>query len=236
MSENTNASQGLEYNIDIVFCIDISAGMAKDIEKIRQLLLNFPANLIHKHESKGKHVGELRVRFVLFPTTNSTDTFTFSSFQTFKVPKVIEQFREFVQNFQITEEQAEIRNSLVALSSSLDSDWTQSKGRQRHIVFMVTNLGFAHETNVVTSPNQEFSPEIHVLMESLNIQWGETGADSFLYGRKLKPATRRLILFAPDTQPWPAIGDIWPNTVWLPVFDISSDEFMMITEMLSNGI
>jgi hypothetical protein len=239
MSENTNASQGLEYNIDIVFCIDLSSGSSAELESLKDFVLRFPTDLIRRHESQGKNLRNIRVRFILFPDVSANHSHEFSYFLSLSSDKRSKQFQRFVQNLRSNKRQADAKEALHSLSNALHSDWTHHGERQRHIIVLATRVGLHEEFADVRSSDQKRFHEIDTLLKEITDYWEGTTSNSRPRGAKLGQAARRLILFAPDVYPWQMLADTWAQALWLPTRNLSEFtpiELETVVEVLSNGV
>jgi hypothetical protein len=239
MSENTKKNRGLGYNIDIVFCLDLSSTSAAELGNIKDFVLHFPTDLIHRHENVGKQLGNTRVRFILFPSVYSKLSHKFSHFQSLSSEKGSRRFQAFVQNLHVTDQQTDTKKSLRALSDALHSNWTQRGDRQRHIVVMATGLGHHDKFEGLRSSDQKNFPEIDSLIDELTNHWDGSATNYRPRKAKLGRGARRLVLFAPDTHPWQILGDTWAQALWLPtstMSEITREEFQTFAEVLSNGV
>ena len=59
----------INYNVDLVFCIDVTGSMDTIIEIVQYNALNLYQDIKTCMEQKGKHIDELRVRivYIVFP-------------------------------------------------------------------------------------------------------------------------------------------------------------------------
>ena len=56
----------IKYNVDMVFCIDVTGSMDNIIEIVQKNALNLYSDVSECMEAKGKHVDKLRVRIIAF--------------------------------------------------------------------------------------------------------------------------------------------------------------------------
>jgi hypothetical protein len=239
MSENTNASQGLEYHFDIVFCIDVSIKTSVEIESVKEFVLHLPTELIRLHEWKGKRLGNLRVRFILFPDVSGNHSHEFSHFLSLNSDGGSKRFQTFVQSLRLTKQQSDTEKSLHALFNALRSNWTQLGERQRHVVIMITNLGHLNKVGDLTSSEHRNSHEIDALLNEMTDYWHGATPKPGTRKAKLNQVAQRLILLAPDMYPWPTIGDSWAQSLFLPSQageGLSEVELQTIVDALSNDV
>jgi len=239
MSENTNASQGLAYNIDIVFCIDVSSLSSAELKSLNDFVLRFPTDLVRRHESQGKNLQNVRVRFVLFPDASANHSHEFSHFLSLNSEKGSERFQTFVQSLRLTKHQTDTKKSLRALFDALHSDWTQLGERQRHIIVLTTGVGLHGEIENIRSSDQKTFQEIDTLLNEMTDYWDGAMMKPGTRKAKLNQVARRLVLIAPDIYPWPTIGDSWAQTLFLPSKageGLSEVEYDTILEVIQNSV
>jgi hypothetical protein len=76
-------------------------------------------------------------------------------------------------------------------------------------------------------------------IDKLTDGWEGGGQSASGISTTLKQPARRLVLFAPDMYPWPAIGDSWQQTVFLPSKageGLAEVEYDTILEVLANSV
>ena len=111
----------------------------------------------------------------------------------------------FVSGLRIMGESDTPDSALEALDEAMRSDWVQVAAngeRLRHVIVLLTDGSI----NTVGEYSRELA--------ELEKRWGTTnGYDEHAVMHYIR---KRLLLVAPDMQPWPAIGDGWSNTAWFP--------------------
>ena len=111
----------------------------------------------------------------------------------------------FVSGLRIMGEGDTPNSALEALDEAMKSDWVQvatNGERLRHVIVLLTDGSI----NTVG----EYSRELAELKK----RWGNNyGYDEHAVMHYIR---KRLLLVAPDMQPWPAIGDGWSNALWFP--------------------
>jgi hypothetical protein len=66
------APRGLNYAVDIVFCIDVTGSMTPIIDQVKENALRFYDDVQSNLTAKGKNVDQLRVRVIGFATLRLT--------------------------------------------------------------------------------------------------------------------------------------------------------------------
>ena len=204
-------SQGLQYHIDIVFCIDCTGSMGPVIELVKEKVRKFPIDLKDALAKKEKEVHELRIRVVAFRDfASDSDALEVSEF--FMVEPSIDSanFESFVNRLVASGGGDEPESGLEALAVALGSDWTDKGDRQRHLIVMFTDASAHHLEKRIGAIPSAFTDVVPADFSGLFDNW--EGGQAV----KLKKAARRLIIFGPDDYPWNEIGDTWGQTVYLP--------------------
>ena len=111
----------------------------------------------------------------------------------------------FVSGLRIMGEGDTPNSALEALDEAMKSDWVQvatNGERLRHVIVLLTDGSI----NTVGEYSRELA--------ELEKRWGTSGVhDDHAVMHRFR---RRLLLVAPDMQPWSTIGDGWSNTAWFP--------------------
>ncbi len=206
-------SQGLQYHIDIVFCIDVTGSMSPVIDLVKEKVRKFSHELKDEYAKKDKVVDTLRIRVIAFrdfANENAADAMQASEFFTVEPGSDLAKFETFVNGLSASGGGDEPESALEALSIALSSNWTHEGDRQRHVIIMFTDAS-AHKLEArVGEVSEPFKDQVVSSLDDLTDRWdgGQTV--------RLKKAARRLLIFAPDAYPWNIIGDAWGQTVWLP--------------------
>ena len=58
--------QGMDYNVDIVMCIDATGSMASIIDDVKRNALSFYQKFVDEMEAKAKSVQQLRIKVIAF--------------------------------------------------------------------------------------------------------------------------------------------------------------------------
>jgi hypothetical protein len=232
-------TQGLTYKIDIVFCIDVTGSMQPFIDSVKSHVLSIPGELLYKFSAKGKTADQIRVRVVAFGDCKTdTNAINASPFFTVLPAEQNSEFDYFVSALR-AHGGGEPKSGLEALSVALCSDWVLDGDRQRHMIFLFTD-GLAHplEDRVGEIP-AAFASQIPSSIDKLTDGWEGGGQSASGFATTIRQPARRLVLFAPDMYPWPAIGDSWQQTVFLPSKagdGLAEVEYDTILEVLANSV
>ena len=227
-------SQGLNYHIDIVFCIDCTGSMSPVIDLVKDKVRKFPNDLKDALAKKDKQVHELRIRVIAFRDFESdSDALEASEFFVVEPSTDSANFESFVNRLGASGGGDEPESGLEALAIAMGSDWTDSGDKQRHLVVMFTDAS-AHklEDRVGAIPSQ-FIDVVPADFDGLTDNWD--GGQAV----KLKKTARRLIIFGPDCAPWNTISDAWGQVVYLPSQagkGLEDVEYSTLIDTLSNSV
>ena len=205
-------SQGLQYHIDIVFCIDCTGSMGPVIDLVKEKVRKFPTDLKDALAKKEKQVHELRIRVVAFRDLDSdSDALEVSEFFMVEPSTDSGNFESFVSRLGASGGGDEPESGLEALAIAMGSDWTDHGDKQRHLIVMFTDAS-AHklEDRIGAIPSQ-FADVVPADIDGLTDNWDGGQAT------KLKKTARQLIIFGPDAYPWNMISDGWNDVVFVPV-------------------
>jgi hypothetical protein len=228
-------SLGLQYHVDIVFCIDCSGSMGPIIDLVKEKVRKFPIDLKNALAKKGQPVHELRVRVIAFRDfASDTDCLEASEFFIVTPPTDLTDFTLFVNQLSTNGGGGdEPESGLEALAIAMGSDWTDHGDKQRHLIVMFTDAS-AHklEDRIGAIPSQ-FTDVVPADIDGLTDNWDGGQAT------KLKKTARRLIIFGPDAYPWNVISDVWGQTVYLPSQagkGLEDVEYSTILDTVANSV
>lgn len=227
-------AQGVQYNLDLVFCIDVTGSMTPVIDLVKEKVRKFPHDLKDALAVKDKLINTFRIRVIAFRDCgNDSDSLIASEFFTVEPSTDLAKFESFVSGLSASGGGDEPESALEALGIAQASDWTHEGDKQRHVIVMFTDAS-AHklEERVGEIPSA-FRDQIPASLDELTDRWDGNQAV------RLKKLARRLVIFGPDAYPWNVIGDAWGQTVWLPSQagkGLEDVEYKTILDTLQNSI
>jgi len=216
------------YAVDLVLCIDVTASMTSIIETVKRGALSFHERLARAMTLKEKPVGGLRIRVVAFRDfqADRTDPVRVGGF--WRLPAEVGEFRRFVSGLRAAGGGDEPESGLEALALAIDSDWDRDAERRRHVIALFTDAS-AHPLGVGRQSPQ-YPAGMPADLDALWDRWGRGRAADAV----MDAGAKRLLVFAPDRDPWTAIGGSWNNTLHSPskagtgLDDIEMDEVIGI--------
>ncbi len=203
MAVGENQGQDNTYDVDIVFCIDVTGSMRPVIEEAKNKMRNLPRDLSEAMQAAKKRMGQLRVKLIPFRDLGvDSDALVETDF--FYFPEEIETFMNEVDKLEARGGGDVPENGLEAIVRAMRSDWCQTGWKRRHIIAVLTDAPAIPFED--TSKNH--LPDGPASLAEMQ-EWWEAGVGS------MQPDARRLVLFAPDTEIWNALGE-WDLTEYFP--------------------
>ncbi|MEU5847902.1 vWA domain-containing protein [Saccharopolyspora shandongensis] len=205
-------NNNLKYAVDIVLCIDVTGSMGPTLDQVKENALSFHQQLSSVMEDKGRSISQLRLKVIAFRdfADSPDNAIEQTGFLTF--PEQAHDFDTFVRGLRASGGGDAPESGMEALALAMASDWEQGLDRRRHVIVVFTDAP-AHPLG---SPDQmrarTYPQSIPRSMAEAFDQWG------FAHSQKaiMENSSKRLLLFAPETQPWVDISESWNNTLFLP--------------------
>lgn len=191
--------QGMDYNVDIVMCIDATGSMASIIEDVKRNALSFYQKFVDEMEAKSKSVQQLRIKVIAF-RDYGVDSEPMVESKFFVLDEESGEFHDFVNAIEASGGGDEPENSLEALALAINSDWVKTGSVRRHVIIMYSDasaLKLGEQSGKPGYPSG-MPADLAELRE-----WWE--------GQKMEKRAKRLLIFAPDVEPWSDMVD-WSNT------------------------
>lgn len=192
-------SQGMDYSVDIVMCIDATGSMSSIIEDVKKNALSFYQKFVDAMEVEGKRVQQLRIKVITFRDYGA-DSEPMLESKFFVLDEESGDFHDFVNSIEASGGGDEPENSLEALALAMRSDWVKTGSVRRHVIIMYTDasaLPLGEKKGEVGYP-ADMPADLAELRE-----WWE--------GQRMEKRAKRLLVFAPDMEPWSNMVD-WSNT------------------------
>jgi hypothetical protein len=198
------------YAVDLVLCIDVTASMSSVIQTVKQGALTFHERLVRAMAERDKPVGALRLRVVAFRdfAEDKVDPVQIGGF--WRLPAEADQFRRFVSRLSASGGGDEPESGLEALALAIGSSWDGGAERRRHVIVVFTDAP-AHPLGVGRKARL-YPPGMPDDLDALWDRWGRGRGDAAV----MDPAAKRLLIFAPEREPWTAIASSWNNTLHSP--------------------
>ncbi|MCC3407150.1 MAG: VWA domain-containing protein [Microcoleus sp. PH2017_10_PVI_O_A] len=193
--------QSVKYAVDLVMCIDGTGSMGHLIEEVKSLALKFYDELEAEMKVQSKKVEQLRARVIVFRDywADSADKVMQCS-EFFDLRSQSSDFANFVSPIEADGGGDEPENGLEAVGLALKSNWEKGDfSKQRYVVVLFTDAS-AHSLDKGPKPSH-YPNDIPKTFNDLTDYWHE-----------MPTPVKRLLLFAPDAEPWTMMGS-WENTI-----------------------
>jgi hypothetical protein len=205
-------SRGIQYGVDIVLCIDVTGSMRPILNTVKDSALSFHKRLEDVMADKGKAISQLRLKVIAFRdfAHNADDAIHQTDF--LQYPNGARVFQRFISELSAQGGGDEPESGLEALALAIRSPWEQGLDRRRHVVVVFTDAS-AHPLGKAESMSSERYPKsIARTEDQLFEEWGYQSSESAI----MENSAKRLLLFAPDVEPWQGIAANWNNTIMFP--------------------
>ena len=176
------------------------------LEKLPTFLSLVPEFINQELLKVDRVTNQIRMRVIAFgDSQENAQIINASQFYTVLPATNSSALNAFVSGLRIMGEGDTPNSALEALDEAMKSDWVQvatNGERLRHVIVLLTDGSI----NTVGEYSRELA--------ELEKRWGTSGVhDDHAVMHRFR---RRLLLVAPDMQPWSTIGDGWSNTAWFP--------------------
>lgn len=198
------SGQGMDYNVDIVMCIDATGSMSSIINDVKANALSFYQKFVDEMEAQSppKSIQQLRIKVIAFRDFSSdSEPITESKFFVLGDEKQDKEFHDFVEHIEAEGGGDAPENSLEAIALAMQSDWVRSGSVRRHIIILYTD---APARPLGEDASQSGYPSNMPKDIAQLREWWE--------GQYMEKRAKRLLLFAPDAEPWSNMGVEWSNT------------------------
>jgi len=227
-----SSNESFAYAVDIVMCIDVTGSMHPVIDAVKENAIRFQSDIERRLADKDKRVEQLRVRVVAFRDFGADEDGALEASDFFLLPDETVAFESFVRGLSHGGGGDAPESGLDALAYALRSDWVRALDRRRHIVVMFTDapshpLGHA-------SHHPQYPSGIATNLDDLFDEWNGDGQAG-----GMEPSAKRLLLFAPDGDPWSSLGTHLEYAIHYPSqagHGIADHDFDSILELIANSV
>jgi hypothetical protein len=213
MSETPGQYSGnLRYAVDIVLCIDTTMSMRPVLENVKSSALSFHERLSTVMAEKGKGISQLRVKVIAFRDYGDRADDALEETGFLQLPASAGAYEDFVRRLEPRGGGDAPESGLEALALAVRSPWEKGLDRRRHVVVVFSDAP-AHPLRSPAAVSSGTYPQsIAASEDELFEEWGYQSSQSSV----MENSAKRLLLFAPDEEPWRGIADNWNNTIFFP--------------------
>lgn len=194
--------QGMDYNVDIVMCIDATGSMSSIISEVKANALSFYQKFVDEMENQDppKSVEQLRIKVIVFRDYGA-DSEPMVESRFFVLDEESAAFQEFVNGIEASGGGDGPENSLEALALAMKSDWVRTGSVRRHVIIMYTDAPALQFSARASQPG--YPADMPKDIAELREMWE---------GQYMEKRAKRMLVFAPDCDPWSDMGVEWSNT------------------------
>ena len=190
-----------EKNVDLVFCIDATAGMDNFFNTLKDHInMDFVEALSDTAISHRTAIGSLRIKLVVFRDYLDTNPMYITRF--FELPSEIDELEKEIKALESYGGGDEPDNGLEALYYAFTSEWN-NKECARHITVLFTD---ADALDLNERKDYQSYPTDMVDEEGLLSIWN-----------KLDSGAKRLIVYAPSRSRYESFVDNTNRSIFYPV-------------------
>lgn len=196
------------YNVDIVFCVDLSKSMEALVSNFKQKAADFYESFISNMNEEDKGVAVFRVKIITFNGGNNALNTTKES-KFFVFPDEEKEFVSYVMSLDANGPVTESRNALEAVALAFKSNWNKNSDNlaRQAIVVLTDSKADSFEEHVT---NKSYPQDMPKDLAELGNWWDDM---SLKHTGFLSTKFTRLLVFAPEAYPWKDI-QTW-NRYWL---------------------
>jgi hypothetical protein len=214
--------------VDIVLCIDVTDSMSSIINEVKQGALSFHERLASFMAKRGMEISRLRLKVLAF-RDYSVDRDVIEETDFLLLPELDKELAAFVHGLRADGGGDVPESGLEALALAVQSPWGLVDGDRRTIIVLFTDASahpLGHRKSVRATGYPESMPRS---LNDLHDQWGRPGSRQPVMDGHAK----RLVLFAPETEPWDEIADTWDNTLLVPSTAGTGLQDIVLDEVIS---
>ena len=200
-----------ETNVDIVYCIDATSSMTPCIETVKQNAKTLHTDIIKAVSERGRTVQQLRIKVIVFRDFSHDGDDAIKESRFFNLPDETAEYKAFVNDI-VADGGGELpESSLEALHLAINSDWvTPADGfRTRHVIVMFTDARAWRLDNTEyrekASKNPLYPKDTPADLNGILDEWDNPDI--------MDQRARRLVIFAPNAEPWHDFASIFDPCV-----------------------
>lgn len=206
-------------NMDVCLVIDATESMSPIINKVKRMALDFYDEVKEGMKLYHKELNQTRVKVIVFRDYYCDGPYAMEESDFYYLPDEKEAFSEFINKIEAKGGGDAPENALEAIALAMKTNWVKKdevKGEsRRHAVIVFTDAP-AHPLEKAVGldiPNypKEMLHSYRELVEAWNACQG-TCVENETSIFNMDPQARRLILYAPDAEPWSDINTDFENS------------------------
>ena len=200
--------QGITYSVDIALCIDATGSMGSIVDKVKSNALKFYDDLSKHMLEKGKTIDVLRIRVIAFRDFYVDGDKAIATTDFLTLPQDLDKLSSFVNTIKADGGGDEPENGLEALTLAMKSEWSKIGDKRRQIIVFWTDASAHHLDKNADKKPPNYPSDMPGNFDDITDIWEGQSLMSM--------SAKRLILYAPDTDPWTDIATHWTNVIHYP--------------------
>lgn len=224
------------YDVDIVLCIDGTKSMFPMINKVKENALSLSDDILRVAQQKKKRIDNLRIKILVFRDYLSDGAYFMEESDFFQMPEEKEDLRTVMQGIIASGGGDEPEDALEALAYAMSSDWQPPRsGTARRQIISVWTDASAHDLGFGKGSEYYDSDFLPGSFQALTDWWGDDKTED----SRMDYTSKRLALFAPETEPWLKLKRCWDHVFLTPSIagqGMKESEYEEVIQLIVNTI
>ncbi|WP_406043844.1 vWA domain-containing protein [Succinimonas sp.] len=200
----------LEYNVDIVFCIDATGSMGPLLDMVKENALTFYRDLMNEMSQKGKNIDRIRARIVAFRDYMADGKNAMLTTDFYDLREESDRFDAVIRSLHPEGGGDEPEDALEALAYAIKSKWTKGGDKRRHLIVVWSDAS-THPIGYSAAAMNYPRKMVKTFDELTNMWDGDAKS-----GGLMDSNAKRLLIFAPEAEYWTDIAETWDNVIHFP--------------------
>jgi hypothetical protein len=200
----------LEYNVDIVFCIDATGSMGPLLDMVKENALTFYRDLMNEMSQKGKNIDRIRARIVAFRDYMADGKNAMLTTDFYDLREESDRFDAVIRSLHPEGGGDEPEDALEALAYAIKSKWTKGGDKRRHLIVVWSDAS-THPIGYSAAAMNYPRKMVKTFDELTNMWDGDAKS-----GGLMDSNAKRLLIFAPEEEYWTDIAETWDNVIHFP--------------------
>ena len=200
----------LEYNVDIVFCIDATGSMGPLLDMVKENALTFYRDLMTEMSQKGKNIDRIRARIVAFRDYMADGKNAMLTTDFYDLREESDRFDAVIRSLHPEGGGDEPEDALEALAYAIKSKWTKGGDKRRHLIVVWSDAS-THPIGYSAAAMNYPRKMVKTFDELTNMWDGDAKC-----GGLMDSNAKRLLIFAPEAEYWTDIAETWDNVIHFP--------------------
>lgn len=187
-----------DCDVDLVLCIDVTASMKNLLDRVKENAAKFDIDLREELRGYNRIVRNLRVRVLAF-RDYYYDATPMNDSGFFELPAQSEEYSAFLRSLVAQGGGDAPESGLEALALACQSEWKVETEKSRQVIVLWTDTSAHPLEKAAGAQPAKYPSGMPANFDELTDLW-----DQFPLHE-----TKRLLVYAPSTTPWQAIGENW---------------------------